>query len=83
MTLILKQLSPSNRPHPSTHRLSSFDLLGLLAEDELLLAREDLVDALPVEHRDLGVELLDLRDEFLGSCNSQSLVGGQPSERTI
>ena len=76
------QLQP-RQSNPRTHRLSSFDLLGLLAEDELLLAREDLVDALPVEHRDLEVELLDLGDQFLGSCNSWSLDGGRQLKRQI
>ena len=50
-----------------THRLCVTDLLWLFPKDELLLTREHLVDALPVEHSYLWVELLDLRNELLGT----------------
>ena len=49
------------------HRLCVPDLFGLLPKDELLLSGEHFVDAFPVEHRNLRVELLYLGYQLLGS----------------
>ena len=53
-----------------THCVCILDLVWLLAEYELLLPAEHLIDPLPVEHRDLGVVLLDLSDQLLCACNA-------------
>ena len=65
------------------HRLCVSDLFGLLPKDELLLSREHLVDAFPVEHRDLRVELFYLSDQLLCSwkkiginCNIYGSIKG-------
>ena len=52
------------------YRVCVSNLLRLLAKDELLLPAEHLVDTLAVEHRYLGVVLLDLLHQLLGSWNT-------------